>query len=137
MVRLYFLINNGRHNKIYRNPNPTEKSMIQKKKIMLHKTKEHATDVIPNPPVESWEKSFDEKFIMPEEHLGKDYWQGGYTPRVWGKYQDMVEIKKFISSQIQQAEERGYKQGKIDGIESCNMKIFAIDTKKFTLKEKK
>lgn len=73
---------------------------------MLHKTKEYATDVIPTPPVESWEKSFDEKFIMPEEHLGKDYWQGGYTPRVWGKYQDMVEIKKFISSQIQQAEER-------------------------------
>ena len=55
--------------------NQQRESMIQKKKIMLHKTKEHATDVIPKPTVESWEESFDEKWIqkLPEGFKDKNY----------------------------------------------------------------
>ena len=62
---------------------------------------------------------------------GNAYAFSGITSKMQKKLQDLVR------KQIQQAEERGYKQGKIDGIESCNMKIFAIDTKKFILKEEK
>lgn len=52
-----------------------------------------------------WRKRFDKKFIMPESHLGKDYWEGEYTPRVWGKYQNMKAIKQFIASEIKHAVE--------------------------------
>lgn len=81
------------------NPNPTEKrySVIQKKKIMLHKTKEYATDVIPTTIVESWEKEFDEKFT----HTLQDD-----DEKIINWTTDSADIKQFISTQIQQAEER-------------------------------
>ena len=77
--------------------NPTEKrdSVIQKKKIMLHKTKEHATDVIPTTIVESWRDGWEIKFDMFRNYDGKEYGHGLHQM-----------LKQFISSQIQQAEER-------------------------------
>lgn len=81
------------------NPNPTEKSMIQKKKIMLHKTKEYATDVISTPTVESWEEELKQILI---EWEGKDNAILGAV-RVLSRTK---RLKQFISSQIQQSEER-------------------------------
>ena len=112
-----------------KNPNPTEKQIRE----AIKKSNDEQYETFhghkrPTPPVESWEKEFDEKFT----HTLQDD-----DEKIINWTTDSADIKQFISSQIQQAEERGYKQGKIDGIESCNMKIFAIDTKKFILKEEK
>jgi len=68
--------------------------MIQKKKIMLHKTKEYATDVIPNPTVESWREEFRKEF----EFIGH---KGVQCDEI-----TVTNLLAFISSQIQQAEER-------------------------------
>lgn len=48
------------------------------------------------PDKESWEEEFDERFIIPESHFGKDYYNGNYRKEIWGKYQDGHAIKDFI-----------------------------------------
>lgn len=97
--------------------NPTEKrdSVIQKKKIMLHKTKEYATDVIPNPTVESWEEELKQILI---EWEGKDNAILGAV-RVLSRTK---RLEQFISSQIQQAEERLVERIKLCArVQDCSM----------------
>jgi len=129
------------------NPNPTEKREC-KCKDFEYQGLGGRTDNLDCPvhhPVESWEEELNNLIYKYNQgkiagnptwsqeaiKKGNAYAFSGITSKMQKKLQDLVR------KQIQQAEERGYKQGKIDGIEFCNMKIFAIDTKKFILKEEK
>ena len=71
------------------NPNPTEK-------------REPST-----PTVESWIEEFDEKFCTDSETNYTDKEGNTLMTKIfWGEHTTPVNVKQFISSQIQQAEEK-------------------------------